>query len=69
MIAATALAEIVADGIWTGNDWMDFDSGIGVENGVPFGTTDEANRRINSPMPIDGDVPDYMDKANVKLVQ
>ena len=38
-------------------------------NGEPYGDTDEAIRRINSPKPIDGDVPDYLDKENVKLVQ
>lgn len=67
-LTAHALAEIVADGPWTGNDWFDAATGIGVNNGEPQGSTDEANRRINSPKPIDGDVPDYLQKTNVQLV-
>jgi hypothetical protein len=27
---------IVEDGPWTGNDWYDSDSLIGVKNGVPY---------------------------------
>jgi hypothetical protein len=39
-----------------------------VKDGEPYGNNDEANRRINSPKPIDGDVPDYMFKPNVQMV-
>lgn len=38
-------------------------------NGEPYGDNAEAIRRINSPKPIDGDVLDYLDMDNVKLVQ
>lgn len=68
MLATYGLAEIVEDGPWTGADWFDSDANIGVFNGVPYGGDDEANRRINSPKPVDGDVTDYMSKDNVQLV-
>lgn len=69
LLVAHAHGEIVAEGPWTGNDWFEAASGVGIENGVPVGSTDEANRRITSPQPVDGDVPDYLSKANVQLVQ
>ena len=63
-----AVEEIVADGPWTNHDWLDADSGIGVEDGVPYGNTEDAQRRITSPQPLDGNVPAYMSKDNVQLV-
>lgn len=69
MLVAKASAEIVENGPWTGFDWVDNASGVSIENGVPLGTTNEATRRITSPQPVDGDVPDYLSKANVQLVQ
>jgi hypothetical protein len=39
LLAAHALAEIVENGPWTGNDWFDTESGVGIENGVPVGST------------------------------
>jgi hypothetical protein len=69
LLAARALAEIASEGPWSGHDWFDEESGIGVMSGEPYGDNEEANRRINSPKPVDGDVPDYMSKSNVQLVQ
>jgi hypothetical protein len=57
-MAAGALAAIAENGKWTGNDF-DHSSGISVHNGVPTSSDADMERRITSPQPIDGDVPDY----------
>ena len=54
LLAATALGKITTNGIWTGHDWEEPDVGIKVVNGEPVGMTEEAQKRINAPKPIDG---------------
>ena len=39
-LLATVQAKIVEDGLWTGNDFLDPITKIGVENGVPYSTND-----------------------------
>merc|ERR1712110_1207945 len=66
LIATVALAKIQADGLWTGHDLAVVD-GIGVENGLAYGTGDYA-RMLKSAQMAPGDMSDYMSKDNVKLV-
>ena len=76
-LAAMALASmkivnaaIVEDGLWTGNDWYDETSQIGVSNGVPYSNDWYVNRRINAALSIDGSIDDtYLEKENVIRVQ
>lgn len=37
-----------ADGIWTSHDWKNTDSGVGVNNGVPYGLNAKVTQRLNS---------------------
>jgi len=66
LLATVALAKIQADGLWTGHDLAVVD-GIGVENGLAYGTGDYA-RMLTSAQMAAGDMSDYMSKDNVKLV-
>ena len=71
-LAATAqisLAAIVADGLWTGNDWYDATAKFGVRNGVPYSDDAAVDRRITSPLSRDGPDPNYMQADNVQRVQ
>ncbi len=36
LVALEASAAIVSDGLWTGNDWYDTKTEIGVRNGIPY---------------------------------
>jgi chitodextrinase len=70
----TAQADkIKENGIWTGSelDWYDTVNKIGVTNGVPYSNDDDMTRRIESPLPKDGDVSDYDNGtyANVERVK
>ena len=66
LLAVTALTKIVDTGLWTDKDWKDTDAGIEVVNGVPKGLTEDAQKRINAPKPIDGKLgDDYMQYKNV----
>ena len=59
-------AAIVEDGIWTGNDWYDNETKIGVRNGVPYSNDWKVDRRIKAPLSIDGSVlENYLEKENV----
>ena len=68
LLAATALSAITVEGPWTGYDWVDEDNQIMVINGEVMGTNDEAQRRIDAPKPVDGDVADYSEPDNVILL-
>jgi chitodextrinase len=69
LLATIALAEIQEDGLWTGHDWEDDFYGIGVDNGIPYATDSwEVARMIDSPRPLPGSVPDYLDQPNVQRV-
>ena len=57
------------DGIWTDNDWQDTISGVGVKNGVPYGLTEENDRRIKAPITLAGSQENYSETQNVQLVQ
>jgi hypothetical protein len=59
LLAATALGKIKTTGIWTGHDWEDTEVGIKIVNGEPKGLNDVAQKRIDAPKPIDGDMGDY----------
>lgn len=54
--------------LWTGRDWYDNETMIGVENGVPYSKDDATERLIMAPLALEGDVPDYLDYKNVKRV-
>jgi hypothetical protein len=69
LLAALALGKIKTNGIWTNHDWEEPEAGIKVVNGEPMGMNPEAQKRIDAPKPIDGDMGDYHEKTNVKLVQ
>ena len=59
-------ARIVNDSpLWTGKDWYDEASKIGVENGIPYSNDDAVERFIEAPVALEGEVPDYEDFANV----
>lgn len=69
VLAELAKAAIVADGLWTGNDWYDSVYNIGVVNGVPYSNDPFEQRRITAPLTIDGPVDSiYLDRENVQRV-
>ena len=69
LVAQIASAAIVEDGLWTGNDWYDSVSNIGVQNGVPFSNDAFVQRRITAPFSIDGPIDDfYLETENVMRV-
>lgn len=64
-----ASAAIVQDGIWTGSDWYDGVTNIGVMNGVPYSNDAKVLRRITAPKTLDGDITDiYLTLTNVQRV-
>lgn len=64
-----ASAAIVEDGIWTGEDWYDTTTNIGVANGVPYSNDVSVQRRISAPKSIDGSIDDiYLTLPNVERV-
>ena len=69
-ILALANAAIVENGLWTNHDWYDEVEKVGVQNGVPYSNDPAVNRRITSPLSIDGDITDiYLQQENVQRVQ
>ena len=65
-IAALTNAAIVENGLWTDHDWYDEVEKVGVQNGVPYSNDSAVNRRITSPLSIDGDITDiYLQQENV----
>ena len=67
-ILAGAQAKIAKDGLWTGHDWYDDAKMIGVKDGVPYSKNSAEQRRITSPMPVDGDPAvdsDWQSASNV----
>ena len=65
-----ANAAIVADGLWTNNDWYDDALKLGVSNGVPYSNDADMIRRLAAPLSIDGPVDSlYMDLENVQRIQ
>ena len=61
-----AEAAIKKDGIWTGNDWYDDKTKIGVRNGVPYSNDTIVNHRITAPLSVDGSIDDdYLTRENV----
>lgn len=65
-----ANAAIVDNGPWTGNDWYDDISRIGVTNGVPYSKDPKVQRRITAPLTIDGSIDStYLTMPNVQRVQ
>jgi len=64
-------AGITDDGLWdvNGGEWYDDTHKIGVMNGVPYSEDEHVNRRITSPVSVEGSVPDYMEATNVQRVQ
>lgn len=70
MTALTARAAIVSDGLWTGVDWYDNTTNIGVNNGIPYSNDPSVQRRLTAPLAYDGPVDtDYLERDNVQLVQ
>ena len=67
--AQLAQAAIVADGPWTGKDWYDYESNIGVENGVPYSDDPDMQNVLTAPLSLDGPLDAYLDMKNVQLVQ
>jgi hypothetical protein len=58
-------ARIVENGLWTGKDWYDPSSKIGVENGIPYSNDEDVDRFIEAPVALEGSVPDYETFSNV----
>ena len=54
LLLAVVEAAIVEDGLWTGHDYLDNITKIGVTNGIPYSSEPNQQRRITSPVPIDG---------------
>jgi chitodextrinase len=70
LLAAFSEAAIETDGIWTGHDWYDSASKIGVKNGVPYSDDPLVQHRIKAPQTVDGSIDDtYLSMDNVKRVQ
>ena len=70
LIATQASAAIAENGIWTGNDWNDSNSGVKVVNGVPTSDDPLIRRRINSTLSIDGPIDDiYLTLDNVQRIE
>jgi len=61
-------ARITDTGLWDGNDWYDDSVQIGVASGVPYSDDSDVRRRIESPMALEGSVPNYMTFENVQRV-
>jgi len=57
--AELANAAIVADGLWTGQDWYDDKSKVGVINGELYSNDDNRARLLASPISFDGTIDDY----------
>ena len=69
LLACKVSAAIVDDGLWTGEDWYDDVSQIGVRNGVPYSDDPKVQRRLTSPSTFDGDVEQiYQVLSNVQRV-
>ena len=67
--AQQAYGAIVADGLWTGNDWYDQNQRIGVANGVPYSDDADVQRRITASLTVDGPIDDiYMTMTNVQRI-
>ena len=66
--AQIANAAIVADGLWTGNDWYDAANKTGVKNGKPYSKDAVRQRALTSPLSLDGSIDDYMSMENVQRV-
>ena len=65
-IAALTNAAIVDNGLWTDHDWYDDVEKIGIRNGQPYSNDPQVNRRISSPLSVDGDITDiYLQQENV----
>jgi hypothetical protein len=64
-LLAQTHARITDIGLWDGNDWYDDDVKIGVASGVPYSDNSDVRRRIESPMALEGSVPNYMTFENV----
>ena len=64
-----ASAAIVDDGLWTGNDWYDEQTKIGVRNGIPYSNNWYGDRRIKAPLTIDGEVENHLERENVMRVK
>lgn len=58
-----------SDGIWTGYDYNDPAMDIGVTNGVPYGISAEANRRIIAATAINSSTDQYESASNVQRAQ
>jgi hypothetical protein len=59
-------AKIVTNShLWTGKDWYDPTSKIGVSNGVPYSGDADVERFIEAPLALEGEVPDYLEYDNV----
>ena len=64
-----ASASVPSDGPWTGNDWYDEDSKLGVANGVPYSNDPAVDRRIKAPLTTIESVDEtYTSFDNVSLV-
>ena len=67
-LASSSYAAIVENGPWTGNDYTDSASGIGVVNGIPTSSDPAVLRRLRSPLSLDTSIDNYLDMTNVKRV-
>jgi hypothetical protein len=70
-LLGTAQAGITSTGAWSeaNGPWYSDEHKLGVgEDGKPFSNDSETQRRISSPLNIEGDVDDYMTKENASRV-
>ena len=66
LLTSFANAAIAENGLWTNNDWYDDTMKVGVSNGVRYSNDAKVNRRITSPLTVDGFVADdYLTRENV----
>jgi hypothetical protein len=64
-LASLASAKITEVGLWTGHDFYNDEHNIGVAHGIPYSNDAATLRMLNGPKPLEGDVTDYLTKANV----
>ena len=70
MLLNMAEAAIAKDGLWTGNDWYDDKTHIGVKNGIPYSKDVKKQHFLKAPETIDGWITEenYKTFDNVKRV-
>jgi hypothetical protein len=57
LLAAQTNAKIKKTGLWTGEDWYDSDTDLGVKNGIPYSKLNK--RKMQAAMTLETEPADY----------